>query len=69
MALAYPQIDPVMVRVGPLAIRWYAAAYMAGLIGGWGYLRWLAARPPRALTATQVDDFLVRSLEFGLSVA
>jgi len=59
MALAYPQIDPVLVRIGPLAVRWYAVAYMAGLLGGWRYLRWLAARAPGALTATQVDDFLV----------
>jgi len=59
MALAYPEIDPVLVRLGPLAIRWYALAYMAGLIGGWRYLRFLVARPPRPLSGQQVDDFLV----------
>jgi phosphatidylglycerol:prolipoprotein diacylglycerol transferase len=59
MALLYPQIDPVMVRVGPIAIRWYAVAYMAGLLGGWRYLRYLAARPPRPITNEQIDDFLV----------
>ena len=59
MALMYPHIDPVMVRVGPFAIRWYAVAYMAGLLGGWRYLRYLAARPPRPITAEQIDDLLV----------
>ena len=59
MAMPFPDIDPVMVRVGPLAIRWYAMAYLAGLIGGWKYMRWLVARPPFAMKGEQVDDFLV----------
>ena len=32
--LPYPQIDPVLVHLGPLAIRWYALAYIAGLAAG-----------------------------------
>jgi phosphatidylglycerol:prolipoprotein diacylglycerol transferase len=59
MALNFPDIDPVIVRLGPLAIRWYAVAYMAGLILGWRYMRYLVARAPKAMTAQQVDDFLV----------
>ena len=59
MALAFPDIDPVIVRIGPVAIRWYAVAYMAGLILGWRYMRYLASKAPKALTAQQVDDFLV----------
>ncbi|HEY1722796.1 MAG TPA: prolipoprotein diacylglyceryl transferase [Magnetospirillaceae bacterium] len=59
MALVYPQIDPVIVRLGPLALRWYAVAYMAGLFGGWRYVRYLATKPPRPISAEQIDDFLV----------
>ncbi len=59
MAIPFPDIDPVIVRVGPLAIRWYAMSYLVGLIGGWKYMRWLVARPPFAMQAEQVDDFLV----------
>ena len=33
--LPFPAIDPVLVQLGPLAIRWYALAYIAGLIAGW----------------------------------
>ena len=33
--LPYPQIDPVLIQLGPLAIRWYALAYIAGLLLGW----------------------------------
>ena len=43
--LPYPAIDPVLIHIGPLAIRWYAIPYIAGLLLGWGYiLRLLAVR-------------------------
>ncbi len=38
--LPYPAIDPVLIHLGPLAIRWYALAYIAGLLLGW----WLVLR-------------------------
>ena len=33
--LLFPQFDPVIVQVGPFAIRWYALAYITGLVLGW----------------------------------
>lgn len=59
MSLVFPDIDPVALRLGPLTIRWYALAYIAGLTGGWRYFRWLAARSKAVITALQIDDFLV----------
>lgn len=44
-ALPFPAIDPVLIHVGPLAIRWYALAYIAGLVLGWLLARTLVARP------------------------
>jgi phosphatidylglycerol:prolipoprotein diacylglycerol transferase len=38
--IPYPVIDPVLIQIGPLPIRWYALAYIAGLVLGW----WLARR-------------------------
>lgn len=40
LALPFPVIDPVLVSFGPIAIRWYALAYIAGFLFGW----WLAKR-------------------------
>ncbi len=57
--MAFPVIDPIAIEIGPIAIRWYALAYIAGLLGGWFYLRWLVRRPPHAMSIAQVDDFLV----------
>ncbi|MBV8964047.1 MAG: prolipoprotein diacylglyceryl transferase [Hyphomicrobiales bacterium] len=62
--IPYPMISPVLLQIGPFALRWYALAYVAGLIAGW----WLAkrivandrlwggrARP----TPTDIDDLIV----------
>jgi len=59
LSLAFPALDPVALQLGPFAIRWYALAYIAGLMLGWHYVKWLVARPPHAMTAAEVDDFLV----------
>jgi phosphatidylglycerol:prolipoprotein diacylglycerol transferase len=65
--LPFPDIDPVLVSVRlfglELAIRWYALAYIAGLLLGWRYVAWLAARPglwggTAPLRPSQADDLL-----------
>lgn len=33
--LQYPDIDPVAVSLGPLEIRWYGLAYLAGILIAW----------------------------------
>jgi phosphatidylglycerol:prolipoprotein diacylglycerol transferase len=63
-ALPFPMIDPVLISVGPLSIRWYALAYVGGLIGAW----WLARRIAAAkqywggvspMTPEDIDDVIV----------
>ena len=39
-SLPYPQLNPIIVNLGPLALRWYALAYVAGLVlAWWGIVR------------------------------
>ncbi len=57
--MPFPDIDPIAIQIGPLAIRWYALAYIAGLVLGWRYCLALADRPPGLVTRAHVDDFLV----------
>lgn len=59
-----PEFDPVAFSIGPLLIRWYALAYIIGLLGGWYYMRRLAANAPlwatlRRPTPEELDDLLV----------
>ena len=38
-ALPFPAFDPVLISIGPFAIRWYALAYIFGILLGWLYAR------------------------------
>ena len=57
--IPYPNIDPILVELGPFAVRWYALAYIAGLVIGWWYARKLAAQKPFVLAPEKIDDFLL----------
>jgi phosphatidylglycerol:prolipoprotein diacylglycerol transferase len=48
----------VIIQLGPFAIRWYALAYIGGIVAGWRIARHLVTRPPAVATPLQVDDFL-----------
>ena len=56
--LLFPQFDPVIVRLGPLAIRWYALAYITGIVLGWRLLRRMVQAAPAIATTEQADDFV-----------
>ena len=52
-AIAFPNIDPILIQIGPLAVRWYALAYIAGLFGGLYYMRHLVKAPPALMKPQQ----------------
>ena len=39
LVLPFPAFDPVLVRSGRSRIRWYALAYIFGILLGWLYAR------------------------------
>ena len=64
LLIPYPDIDPVLVHIGPLAIRWYALAYIFGILFGWAYARAIirspalwGGKPP--MTVEDFDDFIL----------
>lgn len=63
--LPFPDIDPVAISIGPVAIHWYGLAYVAGILLGWTYARRLVATPglwrdgAAPATREQLDDFLL----------
>ncbi len=59
LTIPYPVINPVALSLGPFVVRWYALAYIAGLVIGWRYCIWIASQPPRVARREDVDDFLV----------
>jgi phosphatidylglycerol:prolipoprotein diacylglycerol transferase len=56
--LQFPDFNPVLLHLGPLSIRWYALAYIVGLITGWQVMRRLVRQSPAVATVAQTDDFL-----------
>jgi phosphatidylglycerol---prolipoprotein diacylglyceryl transferase len=64
LTIAFPNIDPVAISIGPFAIRWYALAYIVGIVLGWLYARALvrSEKPwggPAQITTPQLDDFIL----------
>jgi phosphatidylglycerol:prolipoprotein diacylglycerol transferase len=61
----FPKFDPVLLHLGPISIRWYALAYIAGILLGWRYCialirnqrLWAPVAPPA--TPAQVDDLIL----------
>ncbi len=70
LVIAYPAIDPVLVHIGPFPIRWYALAYIGGLVGGWAGGRYQAARDrlwgARAHPSVAAIDDLVVYIAAGI---
>lgn len=64
LALPFPSFDPVIVSIGPFAIRWYALAYIFGILGGWLYARALIRNArlfggAAPLSVADFDDFIL----------
>ena len=63
-AIAFPNIDPVLLNLGPLQIHWYGVAYVVGILFGWWYAGtfvsndklWGGSSP---VTKLHLDDFLL----------
>ena len=63
--MIFPEFDPVLIHLGPLPIRWYALAYVAGIVLGWWYAGvlikrnslWAPKKPP--ITTVRLDDLVL----------
>ena len=51
-------LDPVALELGPLKLRWYSLAYLAGIVIGWWYLLKLIAQPGAPMARRHVDDMV-----------
>lgn len=56
--MVFPEFDPVALQIGPIAIRWYALSYIAGILLAWRYCVWFAQKPPQRVTRNQLDDLM-----------
>ena len=59
--LAYPNISPVALSLGPVQVHWYGLMYLFAFLAGWGLARWRASRPAwiaAGWNGQKVDDLL-----------
>ena len=67
--LPFPAFNPVLISFGPVAVRWYALAYIVGILLGWLYVRTLIKRDFERVFADGVDAILTPatpSAAFGI---
>ena len=62
--LPFPAINPVLISIGPLAVRWYALAYIVGIVAGWFYARAVIVSQrlwggPAPFNLVDFDDFVI----------
>ncbi|WGS21961.1 MULTISPECIES: prolipoprotein diacylglyceryl transferase [unclassified Bradyrhizobium] len=64
LLIDFPVFNPVAISLGPIVIRWYALAYIVGIVLGWIYARSLIKKErlwggPAPITLPQLDDFIL----------
>jgi phosphatidylglycerol---prolipoprotein diacylglyceryl transferase len=64
LTITFPVFDPVALAIGPFVVRWYALAYIGGIVLGWVYARALIKNEklwagPVPITLPQLDDFIL----------
>src|SRR5262249_13117113 len=64
LLIKFPVFDPIAISLGPIAIRWYALAYIGGIVFGWLYARALLKNEkfwggPAPISLAQMDDFIL----------
>ena len=60
--LTYPEIDPIIFSIGPVAIRWYGMMYVIGFLFAWWLARRRCRQPHSIVTAEQVDDLIFNAM-------
>ena len=54
----FPEIDPIIFAIGPLAIRWYGLMYVVGFVFAWWLARKRCSRADSPVKCIEVDDLV-----------
>jgi len=65
--MTYPDIDPVLVHMGPLQVRWYGIMYVIGFLAAYFLIKHQEKRRPMGLSPRLIQD-LIFQLVVGLIV-
>jgi len=57
--IQFPDINPIALQIGPIAIYWYGIAYVVGILLGLSYAKHLSGKYNLDITSKLLDDYLV----------
>jgi phosphatidylglycerol:prolipoprotein diacylglycerol transferase len=61
-AWAYPAIDPVALRLGPLSVRWYGIAYLVAFLAAWWVATYFNRRWELGLTTDDIAAIMLAAV-------
>jgi phosphatidylglycerol:prolipoprotein diacylglycerol transferase len=56
--IAYPEIDPVVIALGPLKVHWYGLMYLLAFGSAWWLGKHRAKKPDSPISPAEVDDLI-----------
>ena len=56
--IKYPDIDPILLKIGPVKIHWYGVMYLIGFLGAWLLARYRAKKSNGLWTTDQIADII-----------
>ncbi len=66
--IPYPNIDPVLIQIGPLAVRWYGLMYVAGFAASYLLVVYQVTKKAVDIARVKIDDlyfYLILGLLIG----
>jgi phosphatidylglycerol---prolipoprotein diacylglyceryl transferase len=54
--IQYPDIDPILIKIGPFAVRWYGLMYILGFVSSYLLVMYQIKKRALKIDRTQVDD-------------
>jgi phosphatidylglycerol:prolipoprotein diacylglycerol transferase len=57
--VTFPELSPIAFEIGPLVVRWYALAYVVGILLAQRYIHWLDNRKATPLLSAKARDDLI----------
>lgn len=68
MVINFPNINPVLLEIGPIAIRWYSLAYIVGLLIGIKYLRFINDKYNYLALSNELSERIITWLILGIII-
>ncbi|HJD63063.1 MAG TPA: prolipoprotein diacylglyceryl transferase [Rickettsia endosymbiont of Degeeriella rufa] len=60
--MTFPNINPIIFSIGPLAVSWYSLSYVVGILLGWFYASKIIEKFPTQITKKNLEEFVTYAI-------